>query len=64
MRTTPATWIHRRKLAAMRHDTARRARLANECRQIVQRVIAAALGRRRCAGSPVAAPAVLRARQS
>ena len=60
MRTTAGTWIHRRKLAAMRRDTVRRARLAGECQQVVQ---AAGAAHRR-AGSPVATVAVLRARQA
>ena len=61
MRTMAGTWIHRRKLAAMRRDPVRRARLARECQQVVQRVVQAAPRR---AGSPVATVAVLRARQA
>lgn len=64
MRTTAATWIHRHKMAAMRGDTVRRARLARECQQVVQRVVQAAWAARRRAGSPVATMAVLRARQA
>ena len=60
MRTTAGAWIHRRKLAAMRLDTVRRARLVRECQQVVQAVQAA----HRRAGSPVATVAVMRARQA
>lgn len=62
MRTTAGTWIHRRKLAAMRQDAARRARLARECQQVVQRVVQAQWAAHRRAASPVATVAVLRAR--
>lgn len=64
MRTTAGAWIHRRKLATMRRDTVRRARLARECQQVVQRVVQAAWAAHRRAGSPVATVAVLRARQA
>lgn len=64
MRTTAGAWIHRRKLAAMRRDTVRRARLARECQQVMQRVVQAVQATHRRAGSPVATVAVLRARQA